>query len=134
MQKSFKGLKFEKSWDGWHNGRKLLIGYLDAKFDRETVIRETAKLAKSLIREGRNIHMGVSAHYENPDAWTPGLMFDVKKSVQFYHPDESDTTMEYENIDALYFYIIETQETELKQKVYTRRKEQNMFSEHNKKK
>lgn len=134
MKNNFNGLKFEKSWEGFKNGRKLLLGHLDGNFTRQTVLRETEKLAKSLRKEGRNIHIGVSAHYEYPDAWTPALMFDVKGPIRFYHPDDSDTTREFADIDALYFYIIETEEKDLKQKVYTKKKETNMFLDHKKKK
>ncbi len=134
MKNNFNGIKFKKEWDGFKNGRKLITSHVDGHFTRETVLREAAKLAKTLQREGRNVHMGIAAHYESVNAWTPGLMFDVKGPIKLYHPNDSVTTEDYKDIDALYIYVIETEEKDLKQKVYTKKKETNMFLDHKKKK
>lgn len=114
----FGKLKFTKSPAQFDDGQELFVSFLKGKFTRKEILNKMENLAEKLRSNGKNAYIGVSAHYEDPNAWLPAINKSVNNAQVLFNPTDSPTTVEYKQIDGIYFYVTQMPEgTELKNKM-----------------
>jgi hypothetical protein len=129
----FSKIKFERSPAEFKDGRKMVTAHLKGNFTRGRVLVEMQSFADAFNAKGRNYYMGMSAHYEYPNDWTPALYRHVGSKQVLYNPTDSPTTEGYKDIDGLYLYIIEMPaDKPLHQKMHKKKSEKSMFAKYKK--
>jgi hypothetical protein len=133
----FEKMKFRKLEAKFTDNRELYTAYIEGKFTRKDVLEKLETLAKIFRENGKNVYLGVSAHYAYPQDWLPAIYKSVYKNQVLFNPTDSPTTTEYKDINGLYFYVVEMpDETILTQKMHKLQKSntnvENMFTKHKK--
>jgi hypothetical protein len=119
----FANLKYEKMNTQFNDNRKMITGYIEGKFTSEDIKTKLQQLADGFHKSGRNIYIGVSIHYGDPNAWLPAIMKHVSEPVDIFDPSDSDGSYDYSDIDGCLFYILEKPQGEvLTQKMHTVKK------------
>lgn len=115
----FETLKFRKVEAEFDDKRTLYASMITGKFTRQDILNKMEELAKKLRDQGKNGYIGVTAHYEFPNAWLPALYCCVDKKQKLFDASYSTSTIEYKNIDAMYFFVAEMPDGQiLKQKMH----------------
>jgi len=116
-------LNFDSNKATFNGKKKILTAMIEGNFTRDEILDKLNSLAQQLNEKGRNSYLGVSAHYDYPNAWCPAILKPCNKAQVLYNPKDSPTTYDYETIDALYFYIIEMADgSDLEQKMHKKKK------------
>ena len=64
----FESLKFQKVEAEFQDKRTLYVGFVKGKFTRHDIVNKMDELAKKLKDQGKNAYIGVTAHYNDPNA------------------------------------------------------------------
>ena len=109
----WKNLKFEKSDTVFTDGRKRVDGYIVGSFTRSEISTKLQELSDELHKKRKHGYIGVSVHYDDPNAWLPAIFTQYGHDVKLFDPADSTTTQEYERINGLCFMIIENDGKEI---------------------
>lgn len=128
-------LKFAKSAMAFKDKSQLFTAFHRGKLSRADIQKKMRMLADKLKDANKNAYIGVSAHYEHPNAFLPAIYNEVSsEQMKLYDPSDSITSKGFSTIDGAYFYIIEMEEgKKLQQKMHKTKKTESMFAQHKKK-
>ena len=69
----WKNLEFQKSDTVFTDGRKRIDGYIEGSFTRSEITTKLQELSDELDKKRKHGYIGVSVHYDDPNAWLPAI-------------------------------------------------------------